>query len=213
MDENTAKRLIAIKSHPKYFMKHAVYTKDGNDLVNTCKRFPYHLEYHQDIIEAWHSTNLFICLKSRQMQLTWSMLGLHLWLALTGADREIYFRRQTMDDAIKLLQDVEYIYDHIPESIWPRELLPEKNAKEGILSFPQINTVMYAVSSGRDKMRGRTPTAVLLDEFTFQDDDSLVYQTLKPSFGGGAKISIVTTPKPLFGDEDPYARKIFEDRA
>lgn len=208
-----AQRLIAIKSHPKYFMKYACYTKDGNDLNNPCKPFPYHLEYHQQIMEAWHKTNLFICLKSRQMQISWSMMGAHLWLAMTGPDREIYYRRQTMDDAIKLLEDTEYIYDHIPEHIWPKELRPEKEAREGYLAFPQINSVIYAVSSGRDKMRGRTPSAVLLDEFAFQDDDYLVYQTLKPSFGGGAKISIVTTPKPLFADEDPYARKIFEDRA
>lgn len=213
MDERVLKRLIAIKSHPKYFLNYCTFTKDGNDMNSPCKAFPFHLPYHQEVCDTWAANNLFICLKSRQMQLTWSMLAMHLWLALTGPDREIYFRRQTMDDALKLLEDTKYIYDHIPENIWPRELLPEIQCKEGFLRFPEINTTIYAISSGKDKMRGRTPSAVLLDEFAFQDDDAMVYQTLKPSFHGGAKISIVTTPKPLFADEDPYARKIFEDRA
>lgn len=213
MNEATAKRLLAIKTHPKYFLKYAVYTKDGNDMENPCKRFPMHLPYHQEICDIWNDNQLFIIEKSRQMQITWSMLSLHLWLGLTGADREIYFRRQTFEDAQKLLDDMEYIYDHIPQEIWPREVLPQKYTKEGIFSLPDINTTFYAISSGRDKMRGRTPTAVLLDEYAFQEDDAMVYQTLKPSFQGSAKISIVSTPKPLFGTEDPYFRKIFEDRA
>jgi len=208
MSEAAAKRLLAIKSHPKYFLKYATYTKDGNDLENPCKRFPWDLPYHENICNAWNDSRLFIIEKSRQMQITWHMLAVHLWLGLTGPDREIYFRRQTFEDAIKLLEDLEYIYDHIPNEIWPRELLPKKYTKEGIFRLPEINTTFFAVSSGRDKMRGRTPSAVLLDEFAFQDDDQMVYQTLKPSFQGQAKISIVSTPKPLFAGDDPYFRKI-----
>lgn len=207
-----AKRLLAIKSHPRYFMKYCVYTKDGNDLESPCKQFPWHLEYHSEICNLWHEARLFIIEKSRQMQVTWHMLGLHLWLGLTGAEREIYFRRQTFDDALKLLEDLEYLYDHIPEEIWPKDLLPQKYTKEGFFKFPEINTTFYAVSSGRDKMRGRTPTAVLLDEFAFQEEDAMVYQTLKPAFQGDAKISIVSTPRPLFAGDDPQFRKIMQDR-
>jgi phage FluMu gp28-like protein len=211
--EAIAVRLAAIYSHPKYFLKYCTFTKDGNDLQHPVKAFPYHLEYHQEICDKWHSSTKFIIEKSRQMQITWTMLAMHLWFGLTGTDREIYFRRQTFEDALKLLEDMEFIYDHIPTAIWPRDLLPEKKTREGILSFPELNTTFFAVSSGRDKMRGRTPTAVLLDEFAFQDDDEFVYQTLKPSFNGGAKITIVSTPKPLFGAEDPYFRRIIQDRA
>jgi phage FluMu gp28-like protein len=210
--EDVARRLLAIKSHPKYFLKYATYTKDGNDLQNPCKAFPFHLPYHQIICDTWHENNLFICLKSRQMQMTWHMLASFLWLAITGSDREIYFRRQTMDDAQKLLEDTRFIYDHIPEHVWPRELLPEMNFKEGFMSFPAINSIIYAISSGRDKMRGRTPSGVLLDEFAFQDDAEMVFQTIKPSLQGGAKVSILSTPKPLFADEDPVFRRLFEDR-
>ena len=212
-DEKAAKRLLAIKSHPKYFLKYCTFTKDGNDLDSPCKRFPFHLDYHQKIIDTWYTERLLIIEKSRQMQITWGMLACHLWLGLTGPDREIYFRRQTFEDAQKLLDDMEYVYDHIPESIWPKDLLPEKYTKEGFLAFPEINTTFYAISSGRDKMRGRTPTAVLLDEFAFQDDDAMVYQTLKPAFQGGSKISIVSTPKPLFAGENPYFKRIMDDTA
>ena len=194
-------------------MKYCAFTKDGNDMKSPCKPFPFQLEYHQDLCDAWAQSNLFITQKSRQMQVTWHMLGLHLWLALTGTDREIYLRRQTFDDALKLLEDTQYIYDHIPTEIWPKEALPKIYSREGVIMFPDLNNTIYAVSSGRDKMRGRTPTAALLDEFAFQDDAEFVYQTLKPSFSGGSKISIVSTPKPLFGDEDPIFRKLFEDRA
>jgi len=213
MDPKVAKRMIALHAHPKYFLKYCTYTKDGNDLNSPCKPFPFHLDYHQQIADIWHSNPHFIIEKSRQMQITWIMLAMHLWFGLTGPDREIYFRRQTFEDALKLLEDMEYIYDHIPTEMWPHELLPKKKTREGILEFPDLNTTFFAVSSGKDKMRGRTPSAVLLDEFAFQDDDAMVYQTLKPSFQGGAKISIVSTPKPLFGTEDPYFRQIMEDRA
>lgn len=212
MNEKIAKQLLTLRAHPKYFLKYATYTKDGNNIDNPCRKFPYHLEYHQEIADLWYANTKFIIIKSRQMQITWTMLAMHLWLGLTGPDREIYFRRQNFDDAQKLLDDMVYIYNHIPESVWPKEFLPTIHCKEGIVSFPEINTNFYAISSGRDKMRGRTPTAVLLDEYAFQDDDAQVYQTLKPSLQGGARISIVSTPKPLFGIEDPYFRKIYEDR-
>lgn len=207
------KRLTLIKSDPKYFMEHAVFTKDGNSADEPCRKFPYHLPYHKELIETWHKNNLFICEKSRQMQVTWAMLGLHLWLGMTGVDREIYFRRQNFDDALKLLQDMRYIYDHIPETVWPKELLPKIQSKEGILYLPELNTSFFAVSSGKDKMRGRTPSAVLLDEFAFQEDDNMVYATLKPSIQGGARISIISTPKPLYGSDDPTFRRIIQDRA
>jgi terminase large subunit-like protein len=210
MDE-VARRLLAIKSHPKYFLKYCTFTKDGNDMVSPCKPFPYHLPYHQAICDAWFESPLTMIIKSRQMQETWFALAAHLWLALTGPDREIYFRRQTFDDALKLLDDTKYIYDHIPEAIWPKSLLPQLKTKEGMLVFPDINTTIFAVSEGKDKMRGRTPSAVLLDEFAFQTDDAMVWQTLKPSVHGGAKVTIITTPKPLFGGENPYAKRILED--
>lgn len=212
MDINTFKRLALIKSHPKYFLKFCTFTKDGNDLFTPCKAFPFHLEYHQRITDEWFTNQLTAIVKSRQMQLTWLCLALHLWFGLTGTDREIYFRRQNFEDSLKLLEDMKYIYDHIPESVWPKDLLPTIVSKEGILEFPQLNTKFYAVSSGRDKMRGRTPSAVLLDEYAFQEDDEFVYQTLKPSIQGGAKITLVSTPKPLFGGEDPMMRKIIDDR-
>lgn len=211
MDLDAIKRLKLITSHPKYFLKYATYTKDGNNLDNPCRQFPFHLEYHQEICDIWHENRLFIIEKSRQMQITWTMLAMHLWLGLTGNDREIYFRRQNFDDSLKLLEDMEYIYDHIPESIWPKALRPTKQTKEGIFRLPELNTIFYAVSSGRDKMRGRTPTAVLLDEYAFQADADFVYQTLQPSLQGSARISIVSTPCPVFGAENPYFKRIMRD--
>jgi hypothetical protein len=213
MDDLALKRLVTLRSHPKYFMKYAVWTKDGNNPEQPCRRFPYHIEYHRRIIDLWYDNRLFAIIKSRQMQITWSMLGLHLWYALTGPDREIYMRRQTYDDALKLLEDTKYIYDHIPESVWPKELLPEIYTKEGLIMFPEINSQIIAVSSGRDKMRGRTPSAVLLDEFAFQEDAALVYATIKPSIQGGGRISMISTPAPMFGSEEPMFRQIVMDRS
>jgi len=213
MDLVLAKRLKLITSHPRYFLEHCVFTKDGNSLDNPCRKFPYQLDYHKQICDVWFDNRLFIIEKSRQMQITWTMLGMHLWLGMTGSDREIYFRRQNFEDSLKLLSDMEYIYDHIPEDMWPRKFRPKKQTKEGIFMLPELNTVFYAVSSGKDKMRGRTPTAVLLDEFAFQEDDEMVYQTLKPSLSGGARISIVSTPCPVFGGEYPYFRRIINDDA
>lgn len=210
--DDVARRLLAIKSHPKYFLKYATFTKDGNDLVNPCKPFPYNVFYHQVLCDEWYNNKFIIVPKSRQMQVSWSMLACFLWLGLTGADREIYFRRQTFDDALKLLEDMRYIYDHIPSEIWPRELLPEMQSKEGILYCPDINTTWYAISSGRDKMRGRTPTGVLLDEFSYQDDASMVLQTILPAARGGCKVAVVSTYKPIFAGEDPTFNKLVDDR-
>lgn len=212
MDEKIVKRLALVRSHPKYFIKHCVYTKDGARIENPKRAFPYEVDYHQKMIDTWFDNRLFACIKSRQMQVTLQMLACHLWLGLFRPNLEIYFRRAVYEDALKLLEDMEFMYDNIPNDVLPKELYPTKYTKEGIFRLPDINTTFYAVSSGADKMRGRTPSAVLLDEFAFQDDDELTYQTLKPAIQGGSRVSIISTPKPLFGDADPYFRKIIEDR-
>lgn len=211
-DPNMIKRLEVLRSHPRYFIKHCVFTKDGNRIENPKRAFPYQLEYHQQMIDDWYDNRLFACIKSRQMQVTLQVLACHLWLGLFRPNLEIYFRRAVFEDALKLLEDMEFMYDNIPEDILPKDLYPRKYTKEGLFSLPSINTNFYAVASGKDKMRGRTPSAVFLDEFAFQEDDDLVYKTLKPSIQGGARVSIISTPKPLFGLEDPYFRKIVEDR-
>lgn len=210
--ERQLKRLALIVSHPKYFMKYACYTKDGSH-SETCRQFPYHIPYHQALIDLWFHRNKMIITKSRQMQVTWVMLGLHLWLAMTGSDREIYLRRTKEADAFKLVDDMKYIYDNIPEAMWPKELKPKMIATAGKLYFPGLNTFVQGVAAGGDQLRGRTPTAILLDEFAFEENDEAVYNTIKPALQAVAsKITAVSTTKKLKPGEDPYHRQIEEDR-
>lgn len=212
MDSTLIKKVKLLSGHPKFFMKYCCYTKDGNDPANPIKKFPYHIPYHQALIETFHSERLVAIIKSRQMQITWSTLGYILWYSMFHTDQEIYVRRQTFEDAQKLLDDLYFIYEHIPLDIFPEEIYPKAKPTEGMIYFPELNNQIIAVCSGKDRMRGRTPSVVVLDEFAFQDDDAMVFSTLKPSLQGGAKVILISTPKPLFGGEDPYFRRVIEDR-
>ena len=210
--DKMAKRLAAIYSHPKYFLKYCVFTRDPNDPDNPVKKFPFHLEYHQRATDLWFNNTKYITLKSRQMQESWRLLACNLWLAMTGPHRDIYIRKSIWEEAVELVERMKFMYDHIPEEIWPLELRPKFTIKQGEMSFTEINSNIYAVASGKDKARGKTPTSVIIDEYAFMEDDELSFATLKPALQGSARVALISTPCPIFGKKDPYHRRIIEDR-
>lgn len=212
VSDKILKRLALIKSHPKYFIKYCTYTKNQADPDNSCQPFPWHLKFHRQTLEAWFQHEKIVVLKSRQMQFSWLMLAAHLWLAMTRKDQDIYIRRNNWKDALQLLNRIQYIYDNMPEAIWPKELRPSMKTKEGQIYFPELNSYIFAMAKGADQGRGETPSALLIDEFAFQEDASEFWSTLTPALQGKSKVTCISTPCPLYGDEDPIHRRLVEDR-
>lgn len=210
--EDVLKRFKLIQEHPRYFVENCVFTKNQANSKNPCQPFPYHLEYNRRVVDRWFENNKFIELKSRQMQQSWLMLACHLWFAMTGKDRDIYIKKQKWEEALGLLKRMEYIYENIPSSIWHPDLKPQISTKEGQIYFPQIGSIIKATAQGKDQLRGETPSALFIDEFAFQEDAKEFMGTVGPALQGESRLSIVSTPCALFGDDDPYHRKLFEDR-
>ena len=211
MDQNVVKRVLALQD-PWLFVKYCVYTADNVDLVNPIKRAPTDREYLQRITEVWKENNLILINKSRRMWMSWLMVSLHLHMAFTGCERNVFLRSQAFDDAEVLVSKAESIYHRIPEEIWPKELRPTCKRREGYLCFPEVNSYIYAVSSGVDKARGATATAILFDEFAFLDDAQKAFASTKPTADGGGKITLLSTPPVLFAGADCFWKRLIEDR-
>ena len=212
MDKNLIKRFALLQSDPWYFLKYCVYTADNSSEDRPIKPAPIDRSYLHDIVDVWRDNRLVVINKSRRMWISWLMVSLHLWLCITKAERNVFMRSKVFEDAQDLLDKARGIYERIPESIWPRELLPSLRSKEGQLYFPELNSYMLAVSSGADKTRGRTASAILFDEAAFQDDFADAFQATKPTIEGGGRITIVSTPPKIYAGDDPFFRRLLEDR-
>lgn len=216
-EQKVMKQFVTILAHPKYFIKYAVKTQDQQDPENSCKPLPLEeKEYISHLIDLWYENNKICVLKSRQVIVSWTLLACNAWLALSGSNRDIYIKRTKWDDAIKLLERMMFIFDNIPDKF--KQFMPKYKDdklytyKEGQITIPHLNTKIYAMASGQDQGRGETPTSILFDEFAFDEDDIFSYNTMKPAIQGAARVALISTPVKLFGDRDPFHRKIFEDR-
>lgn len=211
MSNDTLRRIQALQD-PWYFLKYAVITADNTSETQPLKRAPIDRIYLKRLVDLWKNERLICINKSRRMWITWLYVSLHLHLAITKTERNVFFRSKVFEDAEDLLTKAVGIYERIPEDVWPAELRPSMKRKEGQIHFPEVNSYIYSVSSGVDKARGRTASAILFDEFAFQEDAEDAFKATKPTIEGGGRVTIVSTPPRLFSGDDPYFRKLLEDR-
>ncbi len=206
-------RVIVLGKDPWYFLKHCVRTQDNTeqDQSKRIKSAPMHLDYITDIVTQWKKNNLLLVDKSRRMWMTWLFVSLHLHETFTKPYSNTFFRSQYFEDADDLVKKALFVYESIPEEIWPKSLRPSVKIKEGQLYFPEVESYIYAVASGASKMRSRTSSSILFDEFAFQEDGREAYMAAKPTIQGGGRISIVSTNPWLFGAERPFFHDLIDD--
>lgn len=201
-----AERLQLLRD-PWIFLSTCVYTKDEVAKEETVRPFPSHLYYMYDITRKWQNTRLMSIVKSRRMTMTWLMCSLHLHMAITQTDRNIFMASMDETLAINNLKKCKFIYDRIPTDVWPIELLPKiNNNRADCLKFDDIGSMITAIPSGADQIRGETASAIMFDEYAFWPKAQETYEAARPATQGGGKMTLLTTPSP-----GSYAKKIHYD--
>lgn len=173
-----------------------VLTRDEADPANSVKQFPLHLDYLRQLWGVFSNKNLVVVAKSRQMLVSWVVAAFAVHTARSRPHQAIYWQAQKAEDAVGMvcapegaqMARCQFIEANLPE--WLRQ--PIKPV-EGRLVYPN-GSVIQALSGGADKIRGKTASLIVLDEFAHMLDQQQIYTSVAPLVQKGAKLIIVSTP-------------------
>src|SRR5262249_21611802 len=182
-DEHAGER-ARCAADPAYFL--ATHAKVNDPLRGP---IPFELWPHlRDLLDLWRRERLTVCLKARQLGVSWGMGGYALWVAkfLPGANVLMLSKRE--DEAAKLLARAKFIEANLPA--WLRDPLAKSN--DSALVFAHGGQIT-ALPSTEDAGRSEAATLVLLDEHAFHRYAASNYLAVKPTVDAGGSMVVVST--------------------
>lgn len=173
-----------------------VQTRDEASPDQPVKPFPIHLEYTREIWQHLVDDQRVVIAKSRQMLMSWILACFAVWWARYKPNQAVYWQTKAWDDAVAMIcmpsggfaARCQFVEDHLPA--W---MQVEYKAAEGRIQYPN-GSIIQALSGGADKIRGKTASVVIQDEFAFAEDQDGVYAAVAPLIQKGAKAIFVSTP-------------------
>lgn len=162
---------------PWHFLTQFTYTTDPHDPSQPVKIYPPK-SFLEFLVSQWVLHDRLLVPKSRQMLVSWTMVGLHLWLTMFGRGRSVYFQSAKEEKADKLIQRAYFIWKLLPGC------KPQAVYTYCHLKFPDLDSVIEGVPQGRDTIRQETCSAIFSDEQGFQEEAALSYIAAKPTIDG-----------------------------
>ncbi len=191
-------RYRKVVADPWEFLSTCVFTMDQVDAETPVKAFPTHLVYLKLYVRIWEKQKKLLIPKSRRMVMSWTNIALFLWDTLFHEGRFNAIVSKKEEDADELIQRAKFIYEHIPESIIPRDLLPAAKYKYCALEFAQIGSKLQGFPQGADQLRQFTFSGILADEMAFWEYARKMYSSAFPTLEGGGRFTGVSSPAPGF---------------
>jgi hypothetical protein len=191
-------RYNTIRNDAWAFLSTCVYTLDQADAVTPIKKFPAHLDYLRAYTRCWEKYPKILVPKSRRMTMSWTNVALYLWDTMFHKGRLNAFVSKKFDDSAELVQRALFIYNHIPEDVIPKDLLPKADPKSGHLRFPEIDSGIQAFAEGADQLRQFTFSGIFADEMAFWENAQAMYSGAVPTLEGGGRFTGVSSPGPGF---------------
>lgn len=194
----TLQTLDAVRRDPWVFLEKCVYTLDQVDKVRPIKPFPTDKAYIRAYVRCWQRYPKILVPKSRRMVMSWTNIALYTWDTLFHKGRFNAFVSKKEEDSAELVDRAEFIYDHIPSDVIPKDLLPAKKKKFGVLEFPELRSKIEGFPSGAGQLRQFTFSGILADEMAFWDNAQEMYSAAVPTLEGGGRFTGVSSPAPGF---------------
>ena len=197
----------ACKEDPYYWLTHWARTIDVHGEEDECYNTFPDKEYIKIIVDKWLKHKVLIIPKSRQMMLSWTILGLYLWDTQFHKARLTAFQSKMADDADYLVRRVKAIWDNEPEFLkkyyTEKECInlvanPQNKGQHVYNKFelPMIDSGIIWVPQGGDVIRSKTLSWMFSDEAAFQPEMENAYGAIAPAISGGrARMTIVSTPE------------------
>lgn len=176
-----------------------VYTRDEAD-QDSVKQFP-DKEYLRETWKHINDNQLVVIAKSRQLMISWLLAAWGVWFARFHDNKLILWQTTKAEDANAMVclpggekdagyaARMQFIVRNLPD--WMRGDWKES---EGELTCKTTGSAILALAGGANQVRGKTASAILLDEYAFQPEQAGVYQAVAPLIQKATKFIAVSTP-------------------
>lgn len=190
-------RVKRYREHPWAAIEDGIiYTLDSVKLFDpkgVIKPFPKY-PWLRECTDIWMKNLLTAWPKSRRMTMSWLMIWNHLWLGMFHPGAHIYMQSINEDNAHReLIERAGFIYNHIPETAFPKPRLKQGKVLWCLMEFPGIYSFLRGVPQGANQLRGPTASAVMLDECAFWEHGRESFSSTKPCTEGGGKVTLLSS--------------------
>lgn len=172
---------------PRVFIERYLIIRDeGGNLI------PFHYNRVQSDYDA-HRSVRDIKNKPRKIGFSTQTLAEFYTFAITIPEFEGMILHYDSEEAAALFRIIRRFHDNLPDKLRPTPDTDRSNA----LGFPVLNSIVEVqTAGGRRKGRGRTPSALLIDEFAHYDDSVAeeIYTSIVNSMPIEAPIVMQSTP-------------------
>lgn len=187
----------------RYFVEQYIYIEDRDDAALA---IPFRLWPKQvEALAAFLTHRLVICLKARQLGLTWLALAYALWLMLFHPGKQVIALSRRESDAKELVRRMEFMLRHLPEwMVRPRARVHpgydgpiwEATVTTLTIYHPDGEPSLFrSLPSAPDSGRSLTANLLLLDEWAIQQWARRIWDAAYPAVNrptGGQVIGVST---------------------
>ncbi len=179
------------------FVTDLAYSKDEVDAKSPIKTLP-NKEYLRLYAKIWELYPLLAIPKTRRMTFSWTTIALYTHEFIFNRVRSFAFVSKKEDDANELVLRAKFFLDHIPNDLFPRELIPEYEYKFNYLYSKSMDSKIQGFPQGADQLRQFTFSGVFGDESAFWDKAEEFYSATFPTIDGGGRMTLVSSVAPGF---------------
>ena len=194
-------------AHDLDFYLHFVKTRDETDPDHAVKRFPIHKTNLMGLMHVFRDEPKTVVAKSRQVMATWGACAFATWVARSRPHSHVVFQTQSEDDAFKMVAmpgatkdsgfagRCQFIELHLPTWLQMGQI----QTGAGRIMYPN-GSMIEALPGGANKIRSKSPTVIVLDEFAFLEEAKGTLTAVMPLVQKGSKLIILSTPNGAEGN-------------
>lgn len=189
------RELTRCRNSPYYFLTTYAITLDGDetDVTKKFKPFPKY-RYIKDICDAFLKDKPLFIEKSRQMTVSWTVMGLYVWSChfRDGFQGAIVSRKEDLVDdktVNSLLGKANFIWDRLPDWIKKKHVYSKLHIR-----CPATQSEIVGESSNPYCLRGGNFSKALMDEAAFIPDN----EDVGSSIGMACKTGMIVVSTPNY---------------
>jgi hypothetical protein len=187
--------LVHAASSPWAFLTEYCSTQDPRQGPARYPRFAY----LQELLSAAERERFVLVPKSRQMLVTWTMVGYFLWRALFRGPGLYLFLSRNERCAEELLARARFILSMLPPAFQPRRTTNSRAE----LGFGLLGSRLLSLPASPHGPRMYSPSGVFWDEMAFTPYDEQIWTALKPALDSGGRFVGVSSSN---GAHNQFAR-------
>lgn len=153
-------------------------------------------------ISTIHEHPQVIIGKTRQLGLSWAIIGYSLWVCMFTPNAHVYIRSIGIKEATEQHERFKLMYDHLPEWMRLRVRMGGKDLKRNdTVSQFSNGSSMHMLSSSKRAGHGASPTLTFWDEMARDTQAEKGWAAIKPAIANRGRVVIVSTsdgPSNLF---------------